>query len=68
MLLTLNGCSTNRQPFNMKCGTIEIPPLPALPVSKLNTNSSNSEVVKAYVATVQILIDDRKNISYLINS
>lgn len=52
----------------MKCGTIEMPPMPTLPVSKLNNNSTNSEVVKSYVATVQILVDDRKNISSLINS
>jgi hypothetical protein len=52
----------------MKCSNIKLPPRPILPIATLTKDSTNSEVVKSYVASVQLLVDDRRKIDNILNN
>jgi len=58
--LLLNGCANNlpttvKVPVAASCPPPHIPPKPKLPITNLQPDSSPDTVMKAYVATIEVL-------------
>lgn len=63
--ILLCGCSTLEKPFKVlipipaKQTIIELPKKPYLPIAALKPDSKPDVVAKAYVSSIQLLIDNR---------
>lgn len=67
-MITLCGCATTDKytkvliPVSTKNAKIEIPPLSYLPIQSLDKKSDPGQVLKSYVATVKLLLNDNINL------
>lgn len=72
--ICLTGCATTDKyikvlvPVSTKGKKIEIPPLPYLPIQSLDNKSGPGQVLKSYVATTKLLLNDNINLRQAINA
>jgi hypothetical protein len=74
-MIFISGCSTTSDKYNnilvpiaTKGSKIDIPPLPYLPIQSLDNKSASGQVIKAYVATVKLLLNDNINLRQAVNA